>query len=180
MNQQQIDPKELKVLADILALVLEDQPGQSSNALEAIKKRAKKNATTGGALKNLFTTIANNPPQRKTSTTQAKKNTTSTSADLIKARSQISDLTHSINQLDSAIRNLRKQNEALRSELLLTQRSRAEMQTALSVSEAKNPFKTVLIVASLLCGLFVGIAGTLVVNSVTYQPHQPDNTYYLH
>lgn len=177
MNQQ-IDPKELKVLADILALVLEDQPGQSANALEAIKKRAKKNATTGGALKNLFTNIANNPPQRKASTTQTRKN--NASADLIKARSQISDLTHSINQLDSAIRNLRKQNEALRSELLLTQRSRAEIQTALSVASEKSPYKTVLIIVSLLCGLLFGIAGTAVVNSATNQPHQPDNTYYLH
>ncbi|CAI3937045.1 MULTISPECIES: hypothetical protein [Commensalibacter] len=177
MNQK-IDPKELKVLSDILALVLEDQPGQSANALEAIKKRAKKNATTGGALKNLFTNIVNNPPPRKTSNSQSKKS--NDSADLIKARSQISDLTHSINQLDSAIRNLRRQNEALRSELLLTQRSRAEMQSALSVVQEKSPFKTVLVIVSLLCGLFFGIAGTAVVNTAFNQPHQPDNTIYLH
>lgn len=177
MNQK-LDPKELKVLADILALVLEDQPGQSANALEAIKKRAQKNGTTGGALKNLFTNIANNPPTKsKTSSAQSKKN--NASEDLLKARSQISTLTHSINQLDTSIRTLRRENESLRSELLLTQRSRAEMQVALATTSDKFPFKTVIIVVSLLCGLFCGIAGTLVVNSAMYQPHQPDNTSYF-
>lgn len=48
------DPKELKILSDILALVLEDQPGQSATALEAIKNRARRNNMTGGALKTCF------------------------------------------------------------------------------------------------------------------------------
>lgn len=177
MNQK-LDPKELKVLADILALVLEDQPGQSANALEAIKKRAQKNGTTGGALKNLFTNIVNNPPTKaKANSNQPKKN--NDSEDLLKARSQISTLTHSINQLDTSLRNLRRQNESLRSELLLTQRSRAEIQATLAAASDKFPFKTIIIIIALLCGLFCGIAGTLVVSSAIYQPHQPDNTFYL-
>ncbi|WP_408734744.1 hypothetical protein [Novacetimonas hansenii] len=57
-----LDPKELKILSDILALVLEDNPGQSENALAAIRTRARKNQMTGGALKNLFAAIAPNPP----------------------------------------------------------------------------------------------------------------------
>ena len=48
------DPKEIKLLADILALVLEDQAGQSSSALDAIRRRAAANRVTGGAIKNLF------------------------------------------------------------------------------------------------------------------------------
>lgn len=60
-----IDPKELKILSDILALVLEDQPGQSATALEALRNRAKRNATTGGALKNLFQTIAEDPEKQR-------------------------------------------------------------------------------------------------------------------
>jgi hypothetical protein len=50
----QAEAKELKLLADILALVLEDQPGQSSTALDAIRRRANSSRVTGGALKNLF------------------------------------------------------------------------------------------------------------------------------
>ncbi|WP_279379564.1 hypothetical protein [Asaia prunellae] len=38
------DPKELKVLSDILALVLEEQEGQSVAALNALRSRAKKAA----------------------------------------------------------------------------------------------------------------------------------------
>ncbi|EHD14306.1 hypothetical protein CIN_02380 [Commensalibacter intestini A911] len=178
MNQK-LDPKELKVLADILALVLEDQPGQSANALEAIKKRAKKNGTTGGALKNLFTNIANNPPtQSRASSTQSRK--ANNSEDLLKARSQISNLTQSINQLDASLRNLRRQNEALRSELLLTQRSRAEMQASLSAAAEKFPFRNIIILVALLCGLFCGIAGALVITNLTSTAHLPDNTIYLH
>ncbi len=48
------DPKEVKLLADILALVLEDQPGQSTTALDTIRRRAHASRVTGGALKNLF------------------------------------------------------------------------------------------------------------------------------
>jgi hypothetical protein len=51
---EQPDPKEIKLLADILALVLEDQPGQSTSALETIRRRAQASRITGGALKNLF------------------------------------------------------------------------------------------------------------------------------
>ena len=50
----QPDPKEVKLLADILALVLEDQPGQSSSALDAVRRRAQASRITGGAIKNLF------------------------------------------------------------------------------------------------------------------------------
>lgn len=175
MNNQ-IDPKELKILSDILALVLEEETGQSTNALEAIKKRAKKNTITGGALKNLFQSIANNPP--KTERPTRSKKTSTSSADLIKARSQISELTQDINHLDSVIRNLRRQNESLRSELLLTQKSRAEIQTALYTAEAKSPFRMILIVISLICGLFCGIAGTVLVHTL-YSSPTSNNTIYL-
>ncbi|MDI2090620.1 hypothetical protein [Commensalibacter oyaizuii] len=176
MNEK-IDPKELKVLADILALVLEDQPGQSLNALETIKKRAKRNTVTGGALKNLFTSIANSPP--KNNTTNFYSNPGNDSAELRKARSRITELTHSINRLDATIKSLRRNNESLRSELRLTQESRAEIQSALHASEAKSPFKATVIIVSLLCGLFCGIAGTAVVHSLTAKPPLPDNTIYL-
>jgi hypothetical protein len=66
----EIDPKELKILSDILALVLEDNPGQSDTALQALRNRARKNSTTGGALKNLFQTIAVNPSKAKSTTRQ--------------------------------------------------------------------------------------------------------------
>lgn len=53
-----IDPKELKTLSDILALVLEEQSGESAAALEALRRRARHDHVTGGALKNLFREVS--------------------------------------------------------------------------------------------------------------------------
>lgn len=58
-----LDPREVKVLADILALVLEDQPGSSAVALETLRRKAQQNRVTGGALKNLFQSIAAKPTE---------------------------------------------------------------------------------------------------------------------
>lgn len=55
---EQLDAREVKVLADILALVLQDEPGVSSAALETLRRKARQNRMTGGALKNLFQSLA--------------------------------------------------------------------------------------------------------------------------
>lgn len=57
-----LDPHEVKVLADILALVLEDQPEEAGVALETVRRKARQHRITGGALKNLFQAIAVSPP----------------------------------------------------------------------------------------------------------------------
>jgi TonB family protein len=56
MNEQ-LDPKEAKILSDILALTLDDQVGASMTALQKIQQRAKQDGITGGALKNVFSRI---------------------------------------------------------------------------------------------------------------------------
>lgn len=178
MNEK-LDPKELKILADILALVLEDEKGQSVNALEAIKKRAKKNGITGGSLKNLFYSVAQNPPKpENTSTARSRKNTNASSDDLLKARSQITTLTQDINRLDMLVRNLRMQKESLQSELLLTRQSRSEIQAALHITESKASLKTVLIIISFFCGLLIGVMSAITFNP--FHSHSPsNNTIYL-
>ena len=54
-----LEPKDVKLLADILALVLEDQPGASEAALATLRRRAREQGTSGGAIKNLFLRLAN-------------------------------------------------------------------------------------------------------------------------
>ncbi|GBQ27390.1 hypothetical protein ACLRDC_09160 [Gluconacetobacter sacchari] len=133
-----LDPKELKILADILALVLEDHPGQSANALDAIRNRARRNGTTGGALKNLFTALAPNPPPRPPPRPRASRAASSAAAeDMQAARARILQLTESVNRLDLDLRSARARNEELRSQLYLTQQARAETQAALSVMRAR-------------------------------------------
>ncbi len=56
-----LEPKDVKLLADILALVLEDQPGASAAALATLRRRAREQGTSGGAIKNLFLRLANPP-----------------------------------------------------------------------------------------------------------------------
>lgn len=48
------DARETKILSDILALALDEQPGVSAAALDAIKQRARADGVTGGALKQIF------------------------------------------------------------------------------------------------------------------------------
>jgi hypothetical protein len=48
------ETSELRVLSGIVALVLDEQPGQSGAALETLRRRAASSRVTGGALRNLF------------------------------------------------------------------------------------------------------------------------------
>jgi hypothetical protein len=53
-----IDTAELRLLSNILALVLDEQPGQAAAALDALRRRAAHNRVTAGALKNLFERVS--------------------------------------------------------------------------------------------------------------------------
>ncbi len=53
-----IDAAERRLLSNIIALALDEQPGQAAAALEALRRRAAQDRITGGALKNLFERIA--------------------------------------------------------------------------------------------------------------------------
>lgn len=177
---QSFDPKELKTLSDILALVLEDQPGQSASALEAIRARARRNAVTGGALKNLFVAIAPNPPAPRPAATPRGRATRTGAAtpELQAARTRVSQLAADVNRLDLDLRGATARIEALRSELNLTRQARAEAQQALlRVSTDSRPRK-ILMALCLLCGVLIGIAGASMVHAVMPAP-RTDNSRYL-
>jgi hypothetical protein len=53
-----IDTAELRLLGSILALVLDEQPGQAAAALETLRRRAAQSRITAGALKNLFDRVS--------------------------------------------------------------------------------------------------------------------------
>jgi len=162
------DPKELKVLSDILALVLEEQEGQSIAALNALRSRARKSGTTGGALKNLFVAIAPNPPPRakpRPRTTKAESG-----PDVQAARQQIVTLTNNLRQMDLELRNSRARLESVRSELYQTQQSRAEIQSKLLARDARKPYFSTLIWCGFAVGILIGIAGTQFIHSIVDVP----------
>ena len=171
------DPKELKVLSDILALVLEEQEGQSVAALTALRSRAKKSGMTGGALKNLFIAIAPNPPPR--AKPRARTTKAESGPDLLAARQQIVTLTNNLRQMDLELRNSRARLEAVRSELFQTQQSRAEIQSRLMSRDAKKPYFSMLIWCGFAAGILLGIAGTQFIHSIVDTP-RIDRSIYLH
>ncbi len=139
-----IDPKELKTLSDILALVLEEQPGQSASALEALRVRARRSGITGGALKNLFVSIANDPPPPSRSgarataarpdgtgpTTRARGGKAAI-AEIQAAHVRIAQLAADVRSLDLQLRSAQAANESLRAELEATRQARADAQSSL-------------------------------------------------
>lgn len=158
------DPKELKILSDILALVLEEHAGQSENALAAIRARAKKNQVTGGALKNLFSAIAPNPPPKAAPKPRAPRTTktgTAAAKEIQESHARISKLTDSIRKLDLELRDARAHNAALRSELYQTQQARAETQAALSIVQTRQaPRRSGGLVVAVAVGVLTGFALT--------------------
>ena len=138
-----IDPKELKTLSDILALVLEDQPGQSASALEALRVRARRSGITGGALKNLFVSIANDPPPplRSGARTASRPETAgpaprarggkAATAEVQAAHVRIAQLAADVRSLDLQLRSAQASNESLRAELDATRQARADAQSSL-------------------------------------------------
>ena len=183
--REQLDPKELKTLSDILALVLEDQPGQAASALEAVRARARRNGVTGGALKNLFVAIAPNPPAKAAPRPRAPRGgaagaagaTPAGSTELQASRVRISHLSAEVSRLDLDLRGAHARVEALRSELHLTRQARAEAQQALLATQHAAPRRIMLLVTA-LCGLLIGIAGTSAVMSFM-RTEALDNSHYL-
>jgi len=173
---QDFDPKELKTLSDILALVLEDQPGQAANALEAIRNRARRNNVTGGALKNLFVAIAPNPPKppapRAAAKPRASRAAGTGGPELQAARTRISQLTADVNKLDLDLRGAAARIEALRSELNITRQARAEAQQALSRASGTTARpRTWLLALCVISGMLIGIAGSSVYSALDPPPH---------
>ncbi len=180
--REQLDPKELKTLSDILALVLEDQPGQAASALEAVRARARRNGVTGGALKNLFVAIAPNPPAKAAPRPRAPRGgaagaTPAGATELQASRARISHLSAEVSRLDLDLRGAHARVEALRSELHLTRQARAEAQQALLATQHAAPRRIMLLVTA-LCGLLIGIAGTSAVMSFM-RAEALDNSHYL-
>ncbi|MCE0744934.1 hypothetical protein LWC05_13710 [Acetobacter sicerae] len=175
------DPKELKVLSDILALVLEEQTGQSEAALSALRARAQRNKITGGALKNLFTAIAPNPPKRaSTASPRPRASRSAAAGDVQLERQRVRELSENLNRLDMELRNVRASNASLKAELFLTQQARAETQSLLVAAQSATHTRFGLIGMVLLVGCIAGVAGGELFHSLKPAPHHVPNAVYLH
>jgi len=154
------DPKEIKVLSDILALVLEESPGSAQNALDALRARARRNNLTGGALKNLFTSLATDPMRTGTSAREAQ-------------------LRQTIAQLEGEIRTQQGRIRSLQTTLSRTQMDTYSLQAEIVTNRAQQPWRYVAIAFGLSAGLLLGIAATQLYHSLT-DPPPIDRSFYFH
>ena len=165
-----IDPKEIKILSDILALVLEENPGQSSTALETLRRRAKRHHMTGGALKNLFQTLAANPSKAQEASRSRGRNTRSTRAKqqadsaAETHRAQLQEMRDSISRLDHQLRTIMAQNASLKHELDLTRQSRAELQARIAGAKLSlSRKKQSAMIKAFLIGCVIGIIPVFII-----------------
>ncbi|CAI9121369.1 hypothetical protein [Brytella acorum] len=180
----QIDPKELKVLSDILALVLDEQEGQAATALQALRHRARRNTITAGALKNLFVAIAPEPPKPRAKATGTRSGTSrqgTSSRDTVENRQRLMALTEDLRQMDLELRSSRARIEGLRAELNQTRASRAEVQAALHAQQGAKASGPRMAVIWMACGvgILLGVAATQVVHSLNAPRSQIDRSLYL-
>ena len=59
------EAREMRILADILALTLDDQPGAADAALRNIKARAREGGVTAGALKDAWRRLQGATPRHR-------------------------------------------------------------------------------------------------------------------
>ncbi len=171
--QPSIDPKELKTLSDILALVLEEQAGQSQSALDALRARAKRSGITGGALKNLFVAIANDPPKtRKADPATAaasrapRAKAGSAAAEVQAAHVRIAQLAADMRSLDLQLRTANASVAKLEAELDATRQARAHAQASLRrIETARNDQRAKAALVGGMAGGVIVLAALLVLHA---------------
>ncbi|MDF7673985.1 hypothetical protein PT277_07825 [Acetobacteraceae bacterium ESL0709] len=144
-NNTPFDPKELRLLADILALVLDDEVGQAEAALERLRQRAKQQSLSGGALKNLIITLAENSNGR---------------VDLLRKRHEAE-----IKHYQEETEHLAAQHRDLQKYVSFLERDNQILRYN-SQQQYDLPWPRIRVVIALITGLLIGIALSQVVHSI--------------
>lgn len=137
------DQKDIRILADILALVLDEEQGQASAALKALRQRARKRKMSGGTLKNLFARLAEHEKNAQKLTY------------------------HSENSSDT----LSDRHRQLQSEYALLQNEYEHLRHYMSIHDAQTPLRRAALAIALIAGLLIGVAGAQLVHNLTAPPH---------
>ncbi len=134
-----IDQKAAKALADILALVVDENENVARSALAKLRQRAKDDAVTGGALKNLFNAVSGRPaPLFSPPRGPAARYPTTGNAerDLASARETIGELTVRSMELTQDLSAARSQMAGLTADMAALRSAQAETQLALKQESA--------------------------------------------
>lgn len=145
------DERETKILADILALILEEQPGEAHAALDALRTRAIRSDVTGGALKNLFSHLITEP--RSTGPSAMERQLLQR---LRRAENELKQRQARASTLNAFPTRLQQDNE----DLVLKRSSQRDF----------THWRRTSLALCLLTGLLLGIAGSQLVHSLTDRP----------
>ncbi|OUI82645.1 hypothetical protein HK22_12265 [Gluconobacter sp. DsW_056] len=159
-DPKDIDPREIKILSDILALVLDEQPGHAATALERIRQMARRDGVTGGALKNLLITRIGTIAQRDTATRERG------------LRERVQDLEHRLSQSETDTR-------AAQLRLGRCQMDMGLLQVEVATFRMQKPWRYIALTFAAGAGLLVGIAGTQFYHSLTDTRAPIDRAAYL-
>lgn len=151
------DPREAKILADILALVLDEQPGSAANALEALRNRAARDGVTGGALKNVFAALA-------AQSGHAERRERELNARLARAEEELRRDRQAIRALQAALARHQHESRMLMGEI--------------AAQRAQRPWRTVALSFGIGAGLLLGVAATQLYHSLM-DPPPVDRARYL-
>ncbi|MBS1102305.1 hypothetical protein JK202_04625 [Gluconobacter sp. Dm-62] len=154
------DPREVKILSDILALVLDEQPGHAASALERIRQMARRDSVTGGALKNLFITRIGTVPQNDASERE-------------------NGLRERISGLERRLSRSEADTRAAQTRLGRSQMDVSLLQMEIATTRMQKPWRYVALVFAVGAGLLVGIASTQLYHSLTATMTPIDRASYL-
>lgn len=151
LPSQSHDQREIRLLADILALVLDDEQGQAEAALERIRQRAKQLPLTGGSLKNLFNILAE--------TCQITDYESKDSAEpAAQTTEENSGTTKQIRNLEVCLENLSLEHRKLQSWFSALQHENELLRHNHAQTRFLKPLHRAAIAAALIAGLLIGIA----------------------
>lgn len=140
-----LDPKELRLLADILALVLDDEAGQAQAALERLRERARKQDISGGSFKNLIITLADHSEGR---------------TDLLKKRHELE-----IKRCQEVMEDLSKQHRKLQKYVSYLEKDNQILRFNSNQGDIL-PWQRIKFILALITGLLTGIAASQIVHDM--------------
>ncbi|QHI95838.1 hypothetical protein GT348_05890 [Aristophania vespae] len=141
-----LDQKELRLLADILALVLDDEAGQAQAALDRLRHRARQQEISGGSFKNLIISLAE---------------TSAGSDTLLKKRHELE-----IQRYKDVMEELATQHRNLQRHVALLERDNQIIRYNHSQQHDILPWQRIRVIIALLAGILLGIAASQIVHNI--------------
>ncbi|MXV44773.1 hypothetical protein GS501_06950 [Saccharibacter sp. 17.LH.SD] len=147
------DQEETRLLANVLALILDEEAGQAGVALESLRQQARNRKISGETLKTLFKTLVE----------QERKARTSPEAFQDELRQELHEQQNALEALTTRHRQLQRDYTSLQEENTLLRQNNAHHRKQI-------PFRRMALILTFLLGSVIGIAITQLVHTFVDPP----------